>query len=308
MNKRCKDLSGAWSASPTPLTKTLKIDIGSVKRMVKLHHRLEQKGIFLGGTCGEGPFISRDENNKLVNAVAKANKGKMIIATQVTDNSFSKVLDNISQAKDNGSDVAIVAEPWFPGPVKGKVLWNYMHRHYMEILEKSPLPIGIYSRGGPVVPFKLYREILMHQNVCLFKDSSVNDEIKAIALGVMKKRKDFTALTGAEFMIDSYLEAGYNGALAGGGIIIGSLTSKMIEYAKQGDFAKVKKLQQHCDRINFTAYGGKKIVSWLTGLKYTLVKMGIFKTTAGYLVYPLPDAVKKRIDKMVKKERAVLLP
>jgi len=57
MKFKRNDLAGAWSASPTPFTESLKIDLSSVKRMIKHHIRLGQKGVFVGGTCGEGPWL-----------------------------------------------------------------------------------------------------------------------------------------------------------------------------------------------------------------------------------------------------------
>lgn len=304
MKKSYIDLSGAWSATPTPLTKSLKTDTASVKRLVKHHDRLSQKGLFVGGTCGEGPFLNRREFRRLTASVTEANNGRMVIAVQVTDNSYARVLDNIEAAKADGANIAIIAEPWFTGPV-GE---NDILKYYLESAEKSKLPIGIYSRGGREVPLKLYKKILDHRNVCMFKDSSCSKEIMRIALSASKKRKSLALMTGYELGMTPYLEAGYDSIMAGGGILIGALTAKMIGAASRSDFKEVTRLQRHCDRINYTAYGGRKIKSWLTGLKYTLVKMGIFKTTAGYLHYPLPASAQKRIDSMIEREKKVLFP
>lgn len=304
MSKRFKDLSGAWSATPTPLTESLKIDTASVKRMVNHHIRLNQRGIFIGGTCGEGPFLPKKDFRKLTASVSEANSKQILVAVQVTDNSYAKVLDNIKDAKADGADIAVIAEPWFSACVKEDVMLKY----YMESIEKSKLPVGIYSRGGQEVPVEFYKKILMHPNVCMFKDSSCNNDIMKIALDTAKKRENITLMTGFELGMPPYLKAGYTGILAGGGIIIGHLTNQMIEAVKQDDWTKVEKLQKYCDKLNYVAYGGKKITSWLTGLKYTLVKMGIFKTTAGYLNFPLSDATKKKIEVMIEKEKEVLFP
>jgi dihydrodipicolinate synthase/N-acetylneuraminate lyase len=304
MRKSLQDLSGAWSAAPTPLTDSLKVDAASVRRMVKHHIRLGHRGMFICGTCGEGPFLLRKELRRLTTLATEANNGKMAIAVQVTDNSFSKVLDNIAQAKTDGADIAVVAEPWFAGAWTRE---EFFLKHYLEIAERSPLPIGIYSRGQ-VVPLGIYPQIAVHPNVRMFKDSSINEDLMKRLLTVAAKRKSLTLMTGYEFGIGPYLEAGYDGAVAGGGILIGALTVRMIEAARQGEFNKLPALQKHIDRILYPAYGGKKIKSWLTGLKYTLVKMGIFRNTAGYLKYPLPDSAKKQIENMIEREKQVLWP
>lgn len=296
------NLSGAWSASPTPFTESLKIDQPSVKRMIKHQIRLGQRGVFLGGTCGEGAWLPRAHMRKLVATAVSANDGRMKIAVQVTDNSFTKVLQHIKEAKDDGADIAIMAEPWFTGPMRPECI----EEQYMRIVEGSVLPVGIYSRGAAFVPLSIYDKVLRHENVCMFKDSSLNDDIMKLALSVASKRQ-LCVLTGYELGMVKYLAAGYHGVLAGGGILIGSLTTKMVAAARASDIDQLNSLQAYCDRINYTAYG-KKIENWLTGLKYTLVKMGIFSTTLGYLNYPLPKTTQKAIDRMIVQEHAVLFP
>ena len=45
-----------WSATPTPLTPNLQVDVPSVQRMVDRHLKIGVSGLMLGGTCGEGPI------------------------------------------------------------------------------------------------------------------------------------------------------------------------------------------------------------------------------------------------------------
>jgi len=295
--------AGAWSAAPTPFTESLAVDAASVRRMVKHHINLKQKGIFIGGTCGEGPWLPRNDMRRLTEATTAAAGGKIKVAVQVTDNSFPKVLEHIKDAKADDADIAIIAEPWFVGPMA-----NVIEKHYMEIAERSVLPVGIYSRSATIVPLGVLKKVLLHKNVVLFKDSSVSEDVKKLALEVGHKKSSLLVMTGYELGMTPYLEAGYQGVLAGGGVLIGDLTAQMVEKAQQGDFATVAKLQAHCDRINYTVYGGKNITSWLTGLKYALVKMGIFSTTAGYLKYPVDPGTKRKIDKLIHRESMVLFP
>ncbi|OHB58898.1 MAG: hypothetical protein A2Y12_17610 [Planctomycetes bacterium GWF2_42_9] len=247
MKIKRNDLGGAWSASPTPFTESLKIDIASVKRMIKHHIRLDQKGVFIGGTCGEGPWLPESDMRKLVHASVDANNDKMKIAVQVTDNSYSKVLDHIKHAKADGADIAIVAEPWFSGPMKPECI----EEHYLKIVDKSPMPIGIYSRGASFVPISVYEKVLRHKNVCLFKDSSLNDDVMKLALAIATETQ-LCVLTGYELGMVKYLAAGYHGVLAGGGIIIGHLTSQMVNAANEKNKEKLNSLQSHCDKINYT--------------------------------------------------------
>ena len=119
-------LRGVWSATPTPFTKDLKVDVVAVKRMVEHHLRLGVNGLFLAGTCGEGPWMSEVEQRRLVGNVKKYAKRKLVIAVQVTDNSASRVVANIKTAKRDGADLAIVAPPLFFLNANNRTLTNLL--------------------------------------------------------------------------------------------------------------------------------------------------------------------------------------
>src|SRR5688572_23213806 len=95
-----------WSAAPTPLADNLTVDAPSVARMIRDAIASGVEGVFLGGTCGEGPWLPDRERCRLVEAAAKEGKGRIEIAVQATDNSAPRILDNIRQARDSGADYA----------------------------------------------------------------------------------------------------------------------------------------------------------------------------------------------------------
>lgn len=106
-------LCGVWSASPTPFTRKMEIDIQSIERMVEHHIKLGVKGLFLAGTCGEGAWMTNDQRRQLVQNTVKYAKGRLTLAVQVTDNSSARILDNIKQTRDDGADIAVIAPPYF---------------------------------------------------------------------------------------------------------------------------------------------------------------------------------------------------
>lgn len=93
--------------------------------MVKHHIRLKQQGMFIGGTCGVGPYLPAREFHKFVASVSQADGDDILVAVQVTDNSYSKVIDKINEAKADGGDIAIIAEPWFSACMSEDALLKY---------------------------------------------------------------------------------------------------------------------------------------------------------------------------------------
>jgi len=105
-----------------------------------------------------------------------------------------------------------------------------------------------------------------------------------------------------------YLAAGYDGLLLGGGIFNGYLSGLILAAVRAGDLDRAAALQRRMNRIMHAAYGGRKAACWLTGEKQLLVALGIFRTNRSHLRYPLTAACRRAIDRLVERNRDVLLP
>src|SRR5262245_7136192 len=161
-------LSGVWSATPTPLTEDLTVDIPSVKRMVNHHVRLGVKCLFLAGTCGEGAWLPEREKRRLVDTVASDSAVKLLVSVQVTDNSAKRIFDNIRIAREDGADIAVIAPPYFLLNANARTLLNL----YSQAIRESPLPIGIYDRGAygnVVIPNEVLTRIYSEPKVVIAK-------------------------------------------------------------------------------------------------------------------------------------------
>jgi len=302
------DLAGVWSASPTPFTDKMRIDTVAVRRMIDHHLKLDVDKLFLAGTCGEGPWMPDRDRRRLVQTAAEyaAEKG-VLLAVQVTDNSAARILDNVHEAKEDGADIAVIAPPHFlVSPTPKRIL-----DLYLQAIRQSPLPIGIYDRGraaSVVVPDSVMRRLCAEPNVVLIKDSSCDPGRRDLFLKARRQNPGLCVLCGYEFGCPEYIRAGYDGLLLGGGIFNGFMARQIIDAVAAGDLAAAEKIQQRMSRINFAVYGGKGIKCWLTGLKTLLVAMGVFRTVRGHLPYQVTESCRRAIDRILEKDRDVLMP
>jgi dihydrodipicolinate synthase/N-acetylneuraminate lyase len=302
-----REIGGVWSATPTPFSDDWQVDTWSVERMVEHQLRLGVTGLFLGGTCGEGPWMPDRERRRLVEAVAKAAQGRLWLAVQVTDNSALRILDNIRAAKDDGADLAVIAPPFFLVNANPQTLTAL----YLQAIRESPLPVGIYDRGtysSVLVPESVLEVAYAEKNVMLVKDSSGQENRREVALAARRKRPELRLLDGDEFRCVEYLKAGYDGLLLGGGIFIGHLAGRIVSAVAAGDLAQAEALQARMNRLMWAVYGGKDVACWLSGLKTLLVEMGIFRTTKNLLGYPLTDGCLADIQRVLVQDRDVLFP
>ena len=300
-------LSGVWSAAPTPFTNDMKVDTESVRRMVDHHLRLGVNGLFLLGTCGEGPWLADRERHILIQTVAKSVKGKIPVAVQVTDNSAARILDNINAAKDDGADIAIIAPPYMMSNITPQTLADL----YLEAIRESTLPVGVYDRGtysSILVPESVLATAYAEPKVIMVKDSSGKPERREVALAAKKKRPELKLFDGDEFRCVEYMSAGYDGLLLGGGIFNGYMAGLIIKAVHAGDLPLAQKIEARMNRLMFDVYGGEKITCWLSGLKKLLVDMGIFSTWKNIPNYPLTDDCIKAIKKVLVEDADVLLP
>ena len=292
-----------WSALPTPLTNDLVIDEPSLERMIEASIADQVTGIFLAGTCGEGPWLPNPERTRLVKAAVKAAKGRLRIAVQVSDNSVPRILQNIAEAADAGADVAIIAPP--------ATMMNVTPPRIVALYEgaaaKSPLPIGIYDLGSRrqfSIPIDRLESVYLLPNVELVKDSSAEPARRQVALGARRKKPGLQLFNGDEFRCIDYLEAGYDGCMFGGGVVVAPMVRRIVERFRAGDLEGAQRIDREMVAILHGVYGGPSIACWLSGLKYYMHRRKLFSTYASFLEYPLYPECRAFIDAHVEKSSA----
>lgn len=296
-----------WSATPTPLTDEMEIDFEATRKLVEHHVRLGVSGLFVLGTCGEGPWLPVNAQRDFVQAVSDCSAGRLVIGAQVTDNSALRIIDNMERVAEDGADVAIMAAPWkvFRPNVSN------LTRLYLEAIEASPIPVGIYDLGErdqTVVPGEVIAEALQHEKVIVLKDSSGDEKRRDTALAIREQRPKLRVMSGDEFDTVSYLAAGYDGLVLGGGIFNGYLARQIMSAVQAGEVERARSLQQTMNALMYDVYGGEEITCWLRGLKHLLVRMGIFNTENLLLDYDLTEECRERIESALDQYSEILFP
>ena len=293
-----KITGGVWSATPTPLTTDRRLDPASVHRLIEHHVKMDVTGLMLAGTCGEGPWLTEADREGMIRASVAANRGRLRLAVQVTDNSAARTLANIEKAAAWGAEIAVVAQPYFflNGTADRQLAF------YRDIARNSPLPLGFYDRGKAsayVMPESHLEELLTEPNLVIVKDSSQIPAHRDLFLAARELRPELIVLNGDEFDCVSYLQAGYDGMLLGGGIFNAGIALRIIAAVRSGDATEAARQQVRMNDLMLRVYGGPKIECWMTGLKELLVKMGLFSTNANLLDYPLTDLCRRQITEAV---------
>jgi len=284
-----------WSAIPTPLTPDLKVDVASVERTIRDAVEGGIQGVFLAGTCGEGPWLPDRERSRLISTAVAAADGKLEIAAQVSDNSVPRISDNIERAAEAGAHYAIVASPaTFMNATPDRIA-----ALFTDAVAASVLPVGIYDLGRhrPIaIPEDKLKAIYLLPKVRFVKDSSGSPARRAIALAARAEKPTLRLFNGDEFRCVEYLVAGYDGFLFGGAAAVPKQLAEIAALYSAGRLDEARAVDEAMKRVLFGIYGGEKIACWLTGLKYYMVNRGLFATMASYLGYPLTDECRGFVD------------
>ncbi len=284
-----------WSAIPTPLTENLQVDEDSMARSVEASVRDSVDGLFVAGTCGEGPWLTDKERAKLLGCVVRSAAGRLKIAMQVSDNSVPRILENMKAAAAGGADYAIIAAPAF----LLNATEDRVAAHFLGAIDASPLPVGIYDLGKHrqiVIPEDRLGELYRHPKVAIIKDSSGSESRRVVALAARAQRPELVLLNGDEFRCIEYMEAGYDGVMFGGAVMTARQLRRIGELLSAGRREEAAALDAEVKRRLYGVYGGESILCWLTGLKYWMVRAGLFEGTASYLGYPLHEECKAFVE------------
>jgi 4-hydroxy-tetrahydrodipicolinate synthase len=297
-----KATSAIWSATPTPFLANGDLDDGGLERLLLQHQRLGISGLFLAGTCGEGPFMPNRQRVELVRKVRRLAGASFHLAVQVSDTSSARVRENIAEAVQAGADSVVIAAPWLVRFVNR----DFARRYFLESLEREcPVPVGIYVVAQPPetgIDRDLWREIAGHPQVAYVKDSSGSVEYRRAILELKVGRPELVLRTGCEFDVLSALRDGYSGCLLGTAILNGAMIGRAIAALEAGDEPCAQSWQDRSNRLLYDLFR-PDISAWMSGLKYALRAAGIFSTEFSHLAYPLTDDDRRRIDAALQREK-----
>ena len=294
-----------WSATPTPFFDDGSLDKPSIKRLVEHHVNLGVSGLFVGGTCGEGGFMSNRQRAELVRLVKKTAGDSLHIAAHVSDTSAARVCENIKSMTDSGADSVIIAPPFLVADFCNR---DFLRRYFLEPIETADIPVGIYVRmpmSKMELDLSLWGEITGHPKVKFIKDSSGSEDYRCHFLELKADRPSMTLLTGNEFDVVSWIAKGYDGALAGTGILNAGFIRRALECLADDNRDAANAWQERSNELLYSLFR-RDISSWLTGLKYALYKIGLFSSQFSHLIFPLDDDDRRRIDETLEREKEFL--
>ena len=265
-----KDLNGIIAPIPTSFDEREELALEPMADNIGRWSQTRLSGFAVLGSTGEFVYLTHGEKEKVLGKAREAIPRDRIMLAGTGCESTRETIALTRFAANEGADFALVITPaYYKRAMRAEVL----RLHYLEVAERSPIPVVLYNMPGFTMlnlPSTLVAELATHTNVAGIKDSS--GDLQQLQEICRVAPDDFAVLTGAGSLLLASLVVGARGGVLAVANVASELCVALLEAFQHGDLARARKLQQHLAPINqaITADYG------IAGLKSLLDQLGFY--------------------------------
>ncbi len=291
-----KSFTGAITALVTPFEKSGKIDIFTLKKLVKFQIENGISGIVVAGSTGEAATMDVKEYELVVKTVVKIAKGLIPIIAGAGSNDTKKAIHLSQIAKKAGADALLHVTPYYNKPSPAGLL-----AHYREIAKAVKMPIILYNVPGrtglnvlPNTVLAIAKEVPL---VIGIKEASGN--VAQIGELIQKAAPTFIVLSGDDALTLPIMAMGGHGCISVVANQKPKEFSELVKVAQAGDFARAKELHyQLLDLMNVNFIETNPVP-----VKTSLAIMGMIKEVFRLPLAPLTMKNREVLISVLKKQR-----
>lgn len=234
-------LAGIFPPIPTPFDTDGAVDHDKLAQNITRWCKTPLAGVLVLGSNGEFPYLTDAEKLAVLRTARQATpKDKLLIAGTGCE-STRATLELTEQAASIGVDIAMVITPSY---FKSKMDPAAMRRHFLQVADRSPVPITIYNipaNTGVDISAETVIELAQHPNIISIKDSSGN----IVKLGDILRvaPPHFQVLAGSVSFLYAAMVLGAVGGIAALANIAPEQCCQLYSLAKEGRHEEARQLQ-----------------------------------------------------------------
>ncbi len=236
----------------TPLQDADTLDAAGLERLIEHILAGGVHGLFILGTVGEAPALSRRVKHELVERVCPQVKKRVPVLVGLIDTSVAEMLNLARKAADTGADALVLTAPYYYPATQTDLL-----AFLRELVPQLPLPVVLYNipdRPGPVFAIETVKAAADMPNIVGLKDSSCNMMYFRQLQAAMEDRPDFSLLMGSEMLLAEAVLFGAHGGVSGGANLLPRLYVDLYEAAQRRDISRAEALHRTVIRQKATLY------------------------------------------------------
>lgn len=292
------DLRGLNPAPVTPFTRDGAVDYAAIQRLGRWLASVDGvKSLTVLGHAGEGTFLERDEQFKVIEAFRKAVDDKLPIIAGITLEGTQVAAAEAQRAVDAGASAGLVY------PSHGWLRFGYQkgapQDKYKAIYETSGLPLILFQYPDATkctYDLETQLDIAALPGVFAMKNGVRNMKRWDREIPVIRKeRPELQILTcHDEYLLHTMFDV--DGALVGYGCIAPEPLVEMIAAGKAKDYKKARELHDRLLPVTANVYHRGSHMEGTVALKWALVARGILEhATVRSPLLPLVEGAEKEI-------------
>jgi 4-hydroxy-tetrahydrodipicolinate synthase len=292
------DLRGLVPAPVTPFTRDGAVDYAAIQRLGQWLGSIKGvKGLTVLGHAGEGTFLERDEQARVIEAFRESVGGRLPIIAGITLEGTQVAAEEARRAVKAGASAGLVY------PSHGWLRFGYQkgaaQDRYRAIHEESGLPLILFQYPDATkatYDLQTQLDIAALPGVFAMKNGVRNMRRWDTEIPVIRReRPDLQILTcHDEYLLHTMFDV--DGALVGYGGIAPEPLIEMIAAGKAKDYAKARALHDRLLPVTKNVYHRGSHMEGTVALKWALVARGILEhATVRSPLLPLADGADKEI-------------
>ena len=198
---------GVGTALATPFLQN-EIDYPALFHMIDLQISAGVQALVIGGTTGEAATLEDEERERLYTECARYIDGRCRLVFGAGTNDTKKAVSHAQMAKRIGCDGILVVTPYYNKGTKDGIV-----NHYLQIADKSDLPILLYNvpgRTGVNLSLEQIEVLSRCERIVGIKEASDSAE-RLIALAAME---DLALYAGNDSQFYTVLSLGGAGVIS----------------------------------------------------------------------------------------------
>jgi 4-hydroxy-tetrahydrodipicolinate synthase len=269
-----RPLRGIIPPMVTPLSDPDRLDHQGLERLIEHILAGGVHGLFILGTCGEGPSLSHRLRCELIEATVERVAGRVPVLVGITESSPPEAIDLAGFAGDAGAHAVVCAPPFY-FPASQDELVDY----FLHLAGQVALPLVLYNLPGLTktpLAVETVSRLLPVDKIIGIKDSSGDlTHLNRLCL-LAEQRPGWSVFVGPEELLAQAVFAGAQGGVCGGANVFPRLYVELYETAARGDFARAAALHREVMRVSQDLYpAGAGAAGVIRGLKMALSYLGV---------------------------------
>ena len=222
---------GTGVALVTPFKENNSIDFDALTNLVEFNINNGTDYLVINGTTGESSTITNQEKLKVIDIIAKTNKGRLPLVLGVGGNNTANVVNELKTRDFTNIDAILSVVPYYSKPTQ-----EGFYEHFKLISEASPVDIILYNVPGRTAKNMSVETILRLakecKNIIAIKEAGNNTQ-QYLEL-IKNKPSDFLIISGDDDLALAITLAGGAGVISVIGQAFPKEFSKMINLGLEG--------------------------------------------------------------------------